>query len=147
MTTILVAADFLANAHWATDYALQLARQLTARLVVIHVYDPLPNTAPAQEWMTSSTEAEYYLAMRKLRRLRQKMMKTTKGSLNVSVVARPIAALFDSPATVIAGEALNQKADLLMLLPKPHSRLRTWLLESVTQKATRLATVSVLAAV
>lgn len=97
--------------------------------------------------MTSSTEAEYYLAMRKLRRLRQKMMKTTKGSLNVSVVARPIAALFDSPATVIAGEALNQKADLLMLLPKPHSRLRTWLLESVTQKAARLATVSVLAAV
>ena len=36
MTTILVAADFLANAHWATDYALQLASQLTARLVVIH---------------------------------------------------------------------------------------------------------------
>ena len=75
------------------------------------------------------------------------MMKTTKGSLNVSVVARPVTALFDSPATVIAGEALNQKADLLTLLPKPHSRLRTWLLESVTQKATRLATVSVLAAV
>ena len=36
MTTILVAANFLANAHWATDYALQLASQLTARLVVIH---------------------------------------------------------------------------------------------------------------
>ena len=65
----------------------------------------------------------------------------------MSVVARPVATLFDSPATVIAGEAINQKADLLMLLPKPHSRLRTWLLESAIQKAVRLTTVSVLAAV
>ena len=75
MKTILVTTDFSAHTHWATDYALELASQLTARLVVIYVYGPLPNTAlaPAQEWMTSSTEAEYYLAMRKLGRLRQKI--------------------------------------------------------------------------
>jgi nucleotide-binding universal stress UspA family protein len=38
-------------------------------------------------------------------------------------------------------------ADWLILLPKPHSRLRTWLLESNTQEVARLATLPVLAAV
>jgi nucleotide-binding universal stress UspA family protein len=41
----------------------------------------------------------------------------------------------------------QHKADLLILLPKPHSRFRTWLLESNTQEVARLATLPILAAV
>ncbi|MBC8151714.1 MAG: universal stress protein [Bacteroidetes bacterium] len=32
MNTILVPTDFSSNAHWATDYALELANQLRGRL-------------------------------------------------------------------------------------------------------------------
>ncbi len=110
MTTLVVATDFSENAHWATNYALQLACRLRARLVVVHAYDPLPNSAPAHEWMTSTDEAEYQRAIRKLSRLRQQMMKTTKGSVEVSVVARP-----GSPAAMIRTEAMAQKADLLVM--------------------------------
>ncbi len=39
MTTILVATNFSASAHWATDYALNLAGLLQLRLVVVHAYD------------------------------------------------------------------------------------------------------------
>ena len=41
MNTILVATDFSDNAYWGTDYALELARQLHAHLIVLHAYDPL----------------------------------------------------------------------------------------------------------
>lgn len=115
MKTILVTTDFSEHAHWATDYALELASQLNARLVVIHVYDPLPNTAPAHEWLTSSAEAEYYLAIRKLGQLQRQMLKTTKGSVDVLIMARPVAALFSSPTTVIMEETVNQKVDLLVM--------------------------------
>ncbi|MCY7359414.1 MAG: universal stress protein [Rudanella sp.] len=110
MNTIMVATDLSASAHWATDYALELASRLRARLVIVHAYDPLPNTAPAHEWMSSTAEAEYHVAVRKLNRLRRSIIKTTKGAVGVLVIARP-----GSPATVIANEASTQQADLLVM--------------------------------
>ncbi|MFD2935168.1 hypothetical protein [Spirosoma flavum] len=50
-------------------------------------------------------------------------------------------------ARVLKNYLLNHEADLIMLLPGPHSRLGTFLLESDTQEVARLATVPVLAAV
>lgn len=115
MTTILVTTDFSDSAHWATNYALELAYQLKARLVLVHAYDPLPTTAPAHEWMTSTTETEYYQALSKLSRLRQEMLETTNNLVDVSVVTRPMAAHFETPATIITQEAMDQKADLLVM--------------------------------
>ena len=42
---------------------------------------------------------------------------------------------------------VEHRADLIMLLPKPHSRLRTFWLESDTQEVSRSATVPVLSVV
>ena len=53
----------------------------------------------------------------------------------------------NDPVTVLDDYLDEHHANLIMLLPKPHSRLRTFLLESVTQKVARLARVPVLAAV
>lgn len=50
-------------------------------------------------------------------------------------------------ALVLEAYLVEHRADLLILLPKPHSRLRTSLLESNTQEVARLATLPVLAAV
>ncbi|GAB2583834.1 universal stress protein [Spirosoma areae] len=108
MTTILVATDFSANAHWATDYALELANQLHTRLVIIHAYDPNPNTF--SDGIAATTEGQQFLAMRHLSKLRSQMMRVTKGSVEVEVVARP-----GSAVASLVEEAANQKADLLVM--------------------------------
>ncbi|MEZ0484170.1 universal stress protein [Fibrella aquatica] len=110
MTTILVTTDFSAGAHWATDYALELARQLHTRLVVFHAYDPLPNVTPAQEWLTSTPETQYFLAMRPLSLLRDQMLAKTDGCVDISVVAQP-----GSPGAHLAEEAASANADLLVM--------------------------------
>ena len=66
MTTIVVATDFLDNAHWATDYAIQLASQLHTRLVVINVYDVVPNIDPVGERISSTAESQYSHALSQL---------------------------------------------------------------------------------
>ena len=108
MTTILVAADFSANAHWATDYALQLARRLCTRLVLVHAYNPPSNGSPDR--MTPADEGQYEWALQQLSQLRDQVLETTNGSVNVSVVARP-----GSPLASLVDEAANQQADLLVM--------------------------------
>ncbi|MBO0947158.1 universal stress protein [Fibrella forsythiae] len=110
MNTILVATDFSYGAHWATDYALALARHLHTRLVLIHAYDPLPNDAPAQEWLTSTAEAQHMRALHQLNHLREQMLQLTDGFIDISVVARP-----GSPSASVVEEAASQKADLLVM--------------------------------
>ncbi len=110
MSTILLATDFSASAHWATDYARQLAQQLKARLVLLYVYDPLPAVTPAHEWLTSTAEAQYMHAMHQLTQLRSQLLTQTKGALDISVIARP-----GSPASGIEDEARQQQADLLVM--------------------------------
>lgn len=95
MTTILVAVDFSANAHWATDYALQLARQLCTRLVLAHAYNLPSNGSPDR--MTPTDEGQYEEALQQLSQLRDLMLETTNGSVHVSVVARPGVACFQLP--------------------------------------------------
>ncbi|GAB3643650.1 universal stress protein [Spirosoma arcticum] len=108
MTTILVATDFSASAHWATDYALELAKQLDTRLVLVHAYDLPSNGSPDR--MTPTDEGQYEGALHQLSRLRDQMLETTNWSVNVSVVARP-----GSPLASLVDEAAKQQADLLVM--------------------------------
>lgn len=110
MTTILVATDFSANSHWATDYALDLARQLHVRLVLVHIFNPFANLTmrPA---MTSLASAEQYEhALQQLTVLRNKMLEATNSPVDISVVARP-----GLPIDCLVDEAASQKADLLVM--------------------------------
>ena len=155
MNTILVATDFSADAHWGTDYALELARQLHAQLIVLHAYEPPATPTAAPNGVASQGGVQYEQAIKKLCQLQSQMQNATNFPVDVTVVARP-----GSPATCLADEAINLKAletysaqhtaNLIMLLPKSCSRLRTFLLDSDTQKVVRLArthTASVLATV
>ncbi|RYF65455.1 MAG: universal stress protein [Cytophagaceae bacterium] len=110
MTTILVATDFSFGAHWATDYALELARHLHTRLVLVHAYAPLPNDAPAQEWLTSTAEAQHFRALHQLNQLSEQMTQLTDGFVDITVVARP-----GSPNASVVEEAASQNADLLVM--------------------------------
>ncbi|MCY7355952.1 MAG: universal stress protein [Rudanella sp.] len=103
MKTILLATSLSDNSAWAADYALELAKKLGADLTIVHAYDPDPAGGLAYESVDVT-------AMRHLSRLRTRMMKSTKGSVTISVVARP-----GEPETVIETEIAAQNADLLIM--------------------------------
>lgn len=108
MTTILVATDFSANAHWATDYARQLACELNVRLVILHAYpSPITNSP---DRMTPIETGQYGEALQQLSQLRSQMLRSIGSPFDISVVARP-----GSPSDCLADEAATQKADLLIM--------------------------------
>ncbi|MFD2935020.1 universal stress protein [Spirosoma flavum] len=104
MTTILVATDFSGNAHWATNYALEVAHQLHARLVLIHAYEPFTNG------IRSKAERSYEQTLHQLNQLREQMLQATNRPVDISVVART-----GSPAEIIIDEATKWDADLLVM--------------------------------
>lgn len=108
MTTTLVSTDFSASAHWATDYAPELAKQLNTRSVAVHAYDPLPNAF--SDGSDATTGGACFLAIRQLNRIHARMISVTKGSVDVSVVAWP-----GSPVVSLVDEAAKQQADLLVM--------------------------------
>jgi nucleotide-binding universal stress UspA family protein len=110
MNTILVATDFSADSHWGTDYALELARQLHAQLVVLHAYEPPATPTAAPNGVVLQGGVQYEEAVKKLCQLQSQMQNATNFPVDVSVVARP-----GSPATCLADEAINLKADLLVM--------------------------------
>ena len=110
MKTILVATNFSANSHWATDYALELARQFRARLVLIHTYEPFPDHTVPLDGMGTESARQYEQAFGQLTVLRNDLLDATNSPVNISVVARP-----GSPATCIIEEAASQRADLLVM--------------------------------
>lgn len=108
MTTILVATDFSVNAHWATDYALELARQLRVRLVVVHAYDLPSNRSPDR--MTPQDDGSYELVMKQLNQLRNRLLQAADKSVEIFIVARP-----GVQAAILVDEAARQHADLLVM--------------------------------
>lgn len=139
MTTILVATDFSANAHWATDYALELARQVEARLVLIHAYDPFPNLTMPPLWMIPKAQELYQQALQQLITLQNELLARTNFPVDISVVARP-----GSPITCLIDEAANQKADLLVMSLVGNEPLRVRQLGSLATQLIPLANVSML---
>ena len=108
--TILLTTDFSPNAHWADNYALQLAMHTRARLVILHVYDALPGGVTDGDWLATSARSQGNQAMQKLSSLRSQMQQTSKGAVTIAIVARP-----GSPANGIEREVAEQKPDLLVM--------------------------------
>lgn len=108
MTTILVATDFSASAHWATDYALELACQLRLHLIVIHAYDGDLGNSPDR--ITPATDGKYKQALDRLSQLRNQMLGATNHLNDISIVARP-----GTPMVILVDEATKQNADLLVM--------------------------------
>lgn len=108
MKTILVTTDFSAGAHWATDYALELASQLRLRLVVIHAYDVDAGNSPDR--MTPVDNGEYEQALGQLSQIRNQMLGATNHLNDISIVARP-----GTPTAILMDEAAKQNADLLVM--------------------------------
>lgn len=108
MKTILVATDFSVSAHWATDYALELACQLRLHLIVIHAYDVDLGYSPDR--MSPVDNGEYVQALGQLSQLRNQMLGATNHIINISIVARP-----GAPSAILIDEVAKTNADLLVM--------------------------------
>lgn len=110
MITILVPTDFSTNAHWATDYALELARQLSARLVLTHFHDPISDSTSSQMGLTVSSKATYYSVMQQLYRVRSQLLIATDGAVTITVLSQ-----FNTVNSPSTDTVVNQKVDLLVV--------------------------------
>lgn len=99
MTTILVATDLSSNAVPAADYAHELARKLHARLVIVHACGPATDGSGNMEPMPI-----------RLTRIRERLMRVSKGSVDITVVAKT-----GEPLAGIQTAVVEQKADLLIM--------------------------------
>ena len=99
LKTFVLATDFTDSNAQVADYALALADQFNARLVIVHAYD---------ERIGGPTESNAIPAS--LKRVRKRLMQTSKGSVDVSVVAK-----YGEPRSCIEAVVAVEQADLLIM--------------------------------
>ena len=99
MKTFVLAIDFTDSAAQVADYALALANQFHARLVIVHAYEPRAD---------SPTDSVHTLA--RLEQIKEQLTHRSKGSVEVSVVAR-----HGEPRASIEAVVAEEQADLLIM--------------------------------
>lgn len=99
MKTFVLATDFTDSAAQAADYALALADQLHARLVIVHAYNK-----------SMDGPTEFVATPLRLERIRERLMNIAKGSVEIAVVAK-----YGDPRTCIEAVVAEQQADLLIM--------------------------------
>ena len=97
--TLVLATDFTDTDDQAADYALALADQLDARLVIVHAY--------AQ---CADAKVEFSYTPLGLKRLCERLIQSSKGSVDVSAVAK-----YGEPRDCIEAVVAEQRADLLVM--------------------------------
>lgn len=99
MKTFVLATDFTDSATQAADYALALADQLHARLMIVHAYGQRADDL---------TESEAPPA--RLERIRERLINIAKGDIEIAVVAK-----HGEPRSCIEAVVAEEKADLLIM--------------------------------
>lgn len=99
MKTIVLATDFTDGGDLSADYALALAQQLHARLVIVHAYE-----------QRADGLTDFIPIPNQLERVRERLMNITKGSVEIAVVAK-----YGEPRACIEAVAAEEQADLLIM--------------------------------
>ena len=137
LRTILVPVDFSEYSRAALDYAVKVARDSGASLVILHVLDPLLVTRRLESsQLRRLKEASRSNALEQLSGLSR--------SLDRSGV-RTKAVLRNGPATdIIVAFALTVKGDLIIMGSQGRTGLRRLLIGSVAERVVRHAPCPVL---
>ena len=135
---ILVPLDFSPDADQALDYAMTLARQLQARLTLLHVIAPLSMITTDMDSNALSTyldalEAESTATMAAYRD------RVTQAGLPCEV-----AVTLGAPYQVIIDTARTKSVDLIVIGTHGRTGLRHVLLGSVAERVVQLAPCAVL---
>lgn len=136
--TILVPTDFSDRADEALDYALKLAKQVDARVHIIHAY-LLPTAAWEGDWapppdMINDLEGKTRVKLNVVATKAQKTLPTTTSTLYNG-----------DPRDVVLKAAADLRADLIVMGSHGRRGIARALLGSVTEHVLRRATCPVLA--
>ena len=138
LTRILIPIDFTERVAQATRYAGGLAGHFGAELVLAHVIEPVhfdySMVDPPSELIQSITESNR-------RRMQQQLDEFAADDLNGIRVSRVL--LDGDPADQILCAARREKADLIVMPTRGRSRMRHFLIGSVTAKVLHDAPVPV----
>jgi len=135
---ILVPLDFSRHADFVLEWAAHLAKEHSSRLLLLHAYH-LPVEfqqlegayLPQDFWASVKAEAEQNL---------QRYAEPLRGQgLAVDVIVRE-----GYPATVIEQEAIDQRADLIVIGTRGLSGLKHLLLGSIAERVVQKAPCPVL---
>jgi len=135
---ILVPLDFSRHADFVLEWATHLAKEHSSRLLLLHAYH-LPVEfqqlegayLPQDFWASVKAEAEQNL---------QRYAEPLRGQgLAVDVIVRE-----GYPATVIEQEAIDQRADLIVIGTRGLSGLKHLLLGSIAERVVQKAPCPVL---
>ena len=136
--TILVPTDFSSCAQEALDYALKLAKQLSARVVIVHAYLP-PISGWEGGWsLPADVVAELEAAAR---------AQLESCSSKAREILPETTSLFSTgdPRECVLKAAAAQHADLIVIGTHGRRGLSRALLGSVTESLMRRASCAVLA--
>ena len=134
---ILYPTDFSENAAAAWPYALRMAEQMGATLLLLHV-TPGPYPAP-ETFLAPEQWAGIFAAQRKEAEAQLKALASTAPGVKVEIlVGRGV------PFLEITRVAADQKADLIVMGTHGRTGLAHALIGSVAERVVRMAPVPVL---
>jgi nucleotide-binding universal stress UspA family protein len=136
---ILIPTDFSENASHAMEYGIQLAKQLGAKVLLLHVI-PLGTYVSAASSAPLPAEAIDALAdsaRKNIAEQGQKLSKSHGVPVEVLVVDGP-------PPATIADLAKAQAADLIVMGTQGRTGLKHVLLGSIAEHVVRHSTIPVL---
>lgn len=139
MKTLLLAHDFDETSELALDTAIELARKLSAKIVVAHVYSVPVYSFPEGSSLIPSAEDAARLAEAAQRSLDQVLERRATPDVEISGVLR--AGVPDEEICRLAGEI---GADMIVIGTHARGAVARALLGSVAQRVVRSATVPVL---
>lgn len=138
--TILVPCDFSEHSERAVAWALQLAADRGAKVVLLHVVGIFARGAfPAEVSWLDMTRLEAELLANAERRLKEFVGQ--KGSAPVTIETR---AVVGDPAWEVCREAKREPADLIVMGSHGHTGLAHVLLGSVAERVVQHAPCPVL---
>ncbi|KYF67111.1 universal stress protein [Sorangium cellulosum] len=139
MKTLLLAHDFDETSELALDTAIELARKLSAKIVVAHVYSVPVYSFPEGSSLIPSAEDAARLAEAAQRSLDQVIERRATPDVEISGVLR--AGIPDEEICRLAGEI---GADMIVIGTHARGAVARALLGSVAQRVVRSAPVPVL---
>ena len=126
---ILLATDFSKGSYHALPYAIALAEENHAELILLHA-------APLVPWEQQSDMASYYQ-----KRLEEMVPSGHQPSCKIDFAVR-----FDLAAPAILTMASDKHADLIVMGAYGHSRWREWIMGGTTREMLQASPVPLLMA-
>jgi nucleotide-binding universal stress UspA family protein len=140
--SIVVGTDGSDTAKTAVRYAIDLARELGARLQIVSAYEPVADHRPAEERLQVPEDAQWMVNLREdvLAQLEEaKEDAGIAGVTNVETFARQ-----GDAADAILDVAEEQRSDLIVVGNRGMTGAKRFLLGSVPNKVSHHAPCSVL---